>query len=240
MKKLIGCLAIAGAALAGTNAMAGVTFYELENFSGRSFVADGTVPNFVTRGFNDLARSAVVEGAPVEVCLNIDFGGGCTVLNPGRYPTLGDLSAKISSARPAAAPQGAAAAGSARVTFFEAEDFAGRAFTMSGVVPSLVARGFNDRAESAVVEGGPVEVCGDVNFGGGCMILNPGRHATLGNFRNRISSVRAVAATGPRDGPQGGGRGASARMFAVVRIEQPSRRWWICHFATAEVRLSIR
>ena len=305
MKKLIGCLAIAGSALAGTNAMAGVTFYELENFSGRSFVADGTVPNFVTRGFNDLARSAVVEGAPVEVCLNIDFGGGCTVLNPGRYPTLGDLSAKISSARPlgapqgpvaagvgrvtfyeaenfggrpfvtdgavpnfvtrgfndlarsavvegapvevcmnidfgggctvlnpgryptlgdlsakissarpAAAPQGAAAAGSARVTFFEAEDFAGRAFTMSGVVPSLVARGFNDRAESAVVEGGPVEVCGDVNFGGGCMILNPGRHATLGNFRNRISSVRAVAATGPRDGPQGGGRGASATLYS--------------------------
>ena len=141
MKKLIGCLAIAGSALAGTNAMAGVTFYELENFSGRSFVADGTVPNFVTRGFNDLARSAVVEGAPVEVCLNIDFGGGCTVLNPGRYPTLGDLSAKISSARPLGAPQGPVAAGVGRVTFYEAENFGGRPFVTDGAVPTFVTRG---------------------------------------------------------------------------------------------------
>ena len=214
MKKLIGSLAIAASAIAGTAANAAVTFYEAENFSGRPFTADGSVPNFVTQGFNDRARSAVVEGTPVEVCLDINFSGGCTIFNPGRYPTLGDWAAKISSVRPLA-PNPRIETGPGRVTFYEAEDFEGRGFTPTGAVPSLVARGFNDRAESAVVEGGPVEVCVDVNFGGGCTILNPGRHASLGDYRNRISSVRPVAAAAPRNlPPAGGGRWASATLYS--------------------------
>ena len=193
-----------------------VTFYEAEDFAGRPFTAEGSVPNFVTRGFNDRARSAVVEGAPVEVCRDINFSGGCTVMNPGRYSTLGEWGSKISSIRPVSAPQAGVPAGPGpgRVTFYEAEDFEGRTFTMNGAVPSFVARGFNDRAESAVVEGGPVEVCRDINFGGGCTILSPGRHASLGEYRNRISSVRPAVAAGPREGGPGGGGGPSATLFS--------------------------
>ena len=95
MKKLIGCLAIAASALAGSCALAGVTFYDAENFAGQPFIAEGTVPNLVTRGFNDRARSAVVEGYAVEVCRDINFNGGCTVMNPGSYSSLGEWSAKI-------------------------------------------------------------------------------------------------------------------------------------------------
>ena len=64
MKKLIGGLALAASAFASSNALAAVTFYEAENFAGQPFTAEGNVPNFVTRGFNDRARSAVVEGGP--------------------------------------------------------------------------------------------------------------------------------------------------------------------------------
>ena len=191
-----------------------VTFSEAENFAGSPFTADGAVPNFVTRGFNDRARSAVVDGAPVEVCRDVNFGGGCTVFNPGRYPTLGEWSAKISSVRPVAAPRTETAPPMGRVTLYEAEDFEGRAFSVNGAVPNFQARGFNDRAESAVVEGAPVEICADVNFGGRCTVLKPGRYATLGEFRNRVSSVRPVAPVAQqRDGMPGGGRWASATLY---------------------------
>ena len=100
MKSILRPVVLGAALLTTTAAMASVTFYEGENFGGRQVTMDGTVPNFVERGYNDRARSVVVEGAPVEVCVDINFNGGCTVLNPGRYPTLGNLENQISSMRP--------------------------------------------------------------------------------------------------------------------------------------------
>ncbi len=215
MNKLIGSLAIAAAALGATAAQGAVTFYEAENFSGQPITVNGTDADLRTRGFNDRARSAVVEGAAIEVCRDINFSGGCTVFNPGRYATLGEWGARISSIRPVAAAAPAATAPTGQVTFYEAEDFEGRGFTMSGTVPSLAARGFNDRAESAVVQGAPIELCVDVNFGGRCTVLNPGKYSSLGEYRNRVSSVRPVAAAAPRvpPGAGGGGRGASATLY---------------------------
>lgn len=215
MNKLFGSLTIAAAAFAASPASAQVTFYEAENFAGQPFTANGTVPNFVDRGFNDRARSAVVDPqSAVEICRDINFSGGCTTLNPGRYPTLGEWNGRISSVRPVAAPRAEpvpAAAG--RITFYEAEEFEGRSFTFNGAVPNFVARGFNDRAESAVIEGTAVELCVDVNFGGRCTVLQPGRYSSLGEYRNRISSVRPVAAAARRDGAPGPGRGASATLY---------------------------
>lgn len=212
MKKLIGSLAFAAAAFAGTAAQADVIFYDGENFAGMPIDAKGTVPSLVSRGFNDRARSAVVDGTGVEICRDINFSGGCTVLRPGRYPTLGEWNDKISSVRAYVAPrtEPVAQAGTGRVTFYEAEDFEGSAFSVNGAVPNFQTRGFNDRAESAVVEGGPVEVCLEVNFGGRCTVLNPGRHASLGDYRNRIGSVRPVAPA-PRVPPSAGG--ASATLY---------------------------
>ncbi len=219
MKKILRPLAIVAAIFSASASMAGVTFYEAENFGGQPFTANGNVPNFVDRGFNDRARSAVVDGAPVEVCVDINFGGGCTVLNPGRYPTLGDISARISSVRPTSAPPADHTSRTGTITFYESENFGGRAFTSNGAVPNFIARGFNDNASSAVVEGSPVEVCVDINFGGGCTVLNPGRYPTLGNLGNRISSVRPMSGANQRGHDQrdavrgGGGRWASATLF---------------------------
>lgn len=93
-------LALAGLAVAGPSS-ADVTFYEHEGFQGRSFSTDRRVPDFVRRGFNDLASSAIVSGQRWEVCNDTDFGGRCVVLRPGQYPSMGamGLNDRVSSAR---------------------------------------------------------------------------------------------------------------------------------------------
>lgn len=101
MKNLLKCLFFV--ALTGTagTAIARVTFYETPDFGGRALAVNGVVPDFRAYDFNDRAMSAVVEGAPVEVCVHIHFGGNCQVFHPGHYPHLGIWSHQISSVRPA-------------------------------------------------------------------------------------------------------------------------------------------
>jgi len=97
-KTLFGVAAICCA----TQAAAQVTFYEGEGFRGRAFRVDNTVWNFEPTGFNDRARSAVVEGGRWEVCEDARFEGRCTVLRRGSYDTLRGMGmdARISSVRP--------------------------------------------------------------------------------------------------------------------------------------------
>ena len=113
-------------ACAAGPAMAGATFFETDNFGGRQFTTDRGVSNFGSVGLNDRARSVIVEGGAWEVCIDNNFGGGCTLLAPGRYPNLGAWSNKISSARsvtePVAAAQPAVAAvGTPRIEGFDVE-----------------------------------------------------------------------------------------------------------------------
>lgn len=81
--------------------IAQVTLYEHDNFNGQFFTTDKIVENFQRYGFNDRASSAVVVGAPWEVCEDARFDGRCVVLRPGRYPSLGamGLNDRISSVR---------------------------------------------------------------------------------------------------------------------------------------------
>ena len=101
MNRLLQYVALATLTLAASTAMAGVTFYEGEDFRGQPFAANGTIPDFRAHDFNDRAMSLIVEGAPVEVCADINFGGNCQVFKPGRYPALGVWAHDISSVRPA-------------------------------------------------------------------------------------------------------------------------------------------
>ena len=101
MKKLLKVVVFAAAAAAAGTALAGVTFFEGERFSGQPLALDGYVPDFRAYDFNDRAMSLIVDGAPVEVCADIQFGGNCQVFAPGRYPHLGVWSGTISSVRPA-------------------------------------------------------------------------------------------------------------------------------------------
>jgi len=78
-----------------------VTFFESENFGGRSFTPERRVDNLQRTGFNDRASSVEVVGERFEVCDGTGFRGNCMVLRPGRYPSLRSmgLNDRISSVR---------------------------------------------------------------------------------------------------------------------------------------------
>jgi uncharacterized protein YcfJ len=177
-----------------------VVFYEKENLSGRSFTTQGEVANFAPTGFNDRISSIEVFGEPWEVCRDSAFAGPCVVLREGKYPSLSamGLDNRISSVRMAGRDNGAAA-GPARVIFYEGEGFGGRSFTTQGEVPDFSRAGFNDRASSVEVFGAWFEVCQGGGFTGPCAVLRPGKYPSLASvgLNNRISSARVLGRDGP-------------------------------------------
>ncbi len=189
-----------------SHALAQVTFFEHDNFQGRSFTADRQVDNLARSGFNDRASSIVVGGdrdARWEVCEDIRFGGRCMILRPGHYPYLSamGLNDRVSSVKPVdrdgrdiAAERMAPPPLGSQITFYEREGFGGRTFTTDQQVDDFTRVGFNDRASSVVVLGQRWEVCVDKRFYGQCMVLRPGRYPSLASMGmgNRISSVRAL------------------------------------------------
>ena len=78
-----------------------ITFYENDNYGGRTFTTQSEVGNFQRGGFNDRASSVVVQGEGWEVCDAPAYAGHCTVLRPGNYPSLSrmGLNDRISSVR---------------------------------------------------------------------------------------------------------------------------------------------
>jgi len=203
-------LAVAALVCAGP-AAAAITFYEHDDFQGRSFTTEQPVNNFARAGFNGRASSVVVRGDRLErweVCDSRRFRGQCVVLRPGEYPSpeaMG-LSGRVSSVRsvgrgarddgnrdgPAGPPVQAG-----QVVFYENEGFQGRSMTAGGSLSSFSRSGFNDRASSAVVRGGRAEVCEDAGYRGRCAVLQPGQYASLGamGLNDRVSSVRMLAST---------------------------------------------
>ena len=91
---------VAAVAIA-SQAVAQITFFENDGFYGRNFTTHAAVDNFSRFGFNDRASSVVVQGNQWEVCDDAQFSGRCTVLRPGRYPSLAamGLNDRISSVR---------------------------------------------------------------------------------------------------------------------------------------------
>jgi uncharacterized protein YcfJ len=87
----------------------------------------------------------------------------------------------------------AAAHAFGQITFYEHQGFRGSAFTVSGDERSF-SLGNNDRASSAVVEGGRWEVCEHARFEGKCVVLVPGSYDSLKSMdmNNTISSARPV------------------------------------------------
>lgn len=195
------------AALIASQALAQVTFYEDDNFRGRSFTTDQPIRNLSRVGFNDSASSVIVAGerwARWEVCDDVRFGGRCMILRPGHYPSLGSmgLNDRISSVQPVgrngnvSEDRYAPVPLASQVTFYEDEGFQGRSFIADHAVDDFTRVGFNDRASSVVVLGQRWEVCVNSRFNGPCMVLSPGRYPSLGamGLNDRISSVRAVDA----------------------------------------------
>jgi len=200
LKTLFALAAVASAA----QAAAQVTFYERENFMGRSFATrQAPVRNFDRFGFNDRASSAVVATGRWEVCQNSQFNGHCVVLRAGRYPSLAamGLDDRVSSARPISRntrvddQRYAPAPAAAQVTIYEQDGFGGQSFTSNASINNLRRQNFNDRASSVVVNAGLWEVCEDVGFRGRCFVLRPGQYPSIAaiGLNNRITSVRPIS-----------------------------------------------
>jgi uncharacterized protein YcfJ len=93
----LSCFTLAFAA----QASAQISFYEDEDFGGRSFSTERQVGNFNRFGFNDRASSVVVTRNRWEVCDDANFRGRCVVLRQGQYRSLTamGLNDRISSVR---------------------------------------------------------------------------------------------------------------------------------------------
>jgi hypothetical protein len=197
MNRLLRPLVFGVTALAATSALASITLFESENFGGRRFTVDGTVPNFAERGYNDRGLSAVVEGTAVEVCIDAHFSGGCTILQPGRYPTLGNMSNQISSVRPVrvepVAGDRARGGRGAQATLYGGPNFTGRAIPLDREGASDLYN-FNERASSLRVDRGYWIFCSEPQFRGECRTFGPGDYAQLPpGLDNRISSGRRIS-----------------------------------------------
>ncbi len=190
-------LTLAATVIVG-QATAQITFYEHDGFRGRSFTTDARVGDFARYGFNDRASSVVVARERWEVCDDVGFRGRCIILRPGSYASLGEigLNDRISSARAVGAQERAVAPGRVvpQVIFYEHDDFVGRSLPTDRAIEDFSRHNFNDVASSVIVVGSPWEVCEDAEFRGRCILLQPGRYASLGamGLNDRISSVRMV------------------------------------------------
>ena len=218
MKRLLRYFVFGTAAFAAGAAMADVTFFETENFGGRQFTINQPVANFADSRVNDRVQSAIVDGGAWEICVDAEFRGDCRIFGPGRYPNLGGLGGRVSSARPSQEPRaeprdrmrGQASGG---ITFYETEDFGGRRFRINQPVANFARSRLNDRAQSAIVDGGTWEICVNAEFRGDCLLFGPGRYPNLAGLGGRVSSARPSRE--PRGEPRDRMRGqASATLFS--------------------------
>lgn len=207
-----------------------LTLFEREGFGGRSFSSAQDIENLAQSGFNDLAASAVVNGAPWEVCDEAYHRGRCITLAPGRYPSLASLGVdrRISSAR----QHGDTVARGGRqgtppatgITLFERENFTGRWHNAAQPVDDLQRHDFSDRAASVIVSTGAWEVCADAMYGGGCAVLLPGQYPSLAQMglQGRISSLRH-SDRWARDQP-GQNRDGAVTFYEAENLTGPSFR----------------
>ncbi len=77
----------------------GIELYAEPQFGGRNLLLQRDAPNLREVDFNDRISALVINTGRWELCTDAGYRGRCTVLGPGRYPHLGDLSGRISSLR---------------------------------------------------------------------------------------------------------------------------------------------
>ena len=101
MNKILRCTVAIAALVAAAHAGAQITFYEHDEFQGRSFNPGAQLSSFSTAGFNDQASSAIVTSGRWEVCEDDAFAGRCVILRPGQYPSFCamNMNDRISSVR---------------------------------------------------------------------------------------------------------------------------------------------
>lgn len=209
-------LAVALLAAGATASAAELTLFENDNFNGRRIVANDSIQNLDNSGFNDRASSVVIRDGTWQLCDDAYFRGRCVTLNPGRYPSLGDigLNDRVSSARelgqwgPPPGPgngnrPGGGWGSGERAVLYSNPDFRGPRYVINGnYMRDLANTGFNDRAQSLRVERGYWIFCSDADFQGECRTFGPGSYPILPpGLSNAVSSGRRISNDYPYNGP---------------------------------------
>ena len=196
MKAIVKSLLAAATVVLAAQASAQITFYEHDDFVGRTLSSDHAVDDFRRHGFNDSVSSIIVDGGLWEVCEDVRYEGRCAVLRPGKYRSLRamGLNDQLSSARPMRRGDDGEEGRHGQITFFGREEFRGRTFSTGEAARDFDRFGFDDRASSAVVQGGRWELCEHPNFEGRCVVLRPGQYPDLRSMglNNQLSSARPV------------------------------------------------
>lgn len=111
---------------------------------------------------------------------------------------------------------------SAQLELFAGPGLTGTSKRIGRDIRNFVEIGFNDRAQSARIEGSTWQLCGNANYGGTCRIYGPGEHADLGRgLRANVSSARLVERE-LKDGRHGSSQAAQAQGPAVELFSGPS------------------
>lgn len=220
MKNTLTAAFLLAASLVGQAASAGeLQLFSREDFRGqRVVIADGAASNFVDFGFNDRASSLVVRSGTWELCEHKNFGGQCTVFERGEYRDLRRFNNNFSSAREIDGRHDRGQGygrdnreerredrerwreerredrrdNRAAVELFNDHAMRGRAVAIGGDIRTLVQVGFNDHANSMIINQGTWEICEHADYRGQCRVYGPGRYPDLGDFSDRISSMRRV------------------------------------------------
>lgn len=220
-------LFLSAAFLAQASATAGeLTLFSGAGFQGREITLREATRDLSSMGFNDRGASMVIHSGRWEVCVHADYRE-CQVVEPGEYPNLDRLTNQISSVREIGgggggwngtddrrgddrdgyrdSNRGRGRGQQASVTLFDSPDLRGRSLPLRGDVTNFEQTGFNDAAQSMVVQSGNWEFCQHRDFGGQCRMFGPGEYRNLDrNFQRQISSARLVSGQG---GGAGRGRG---------------------------------
>lgn len=187
-----------------------VVLYDRTGFNRPIGTLRGPTPNFEPLGFNDAAASIIVRRGTWQFCADANYRGECHVYGPGQYATLPGNDDRYSSARPVydrppswpsnpSAPVRPPYPGEepdwggqrARLRLFDYPGFDGRTVVLDRANSNFDRMGFNDRAESMIVEGGEWRVCTDANYRGSCRTFPPGRYGQLPpGFRASVSSAQ--------------------------------------------------
>jgi hypothetical protein len=231
-------LAAVGAAAAMSATAQEITLFQGENFNGPRYTAGSSVPDLARVGFNDRASSAAIRGGSWQLCTDSYFRGQCVTLNPGDYRSLSTigLENQVSSVREIGWSGGGTGSGggwggggggggpgNVSIVLFEHSGQTGRSYTLNGPTPDLGGTGFNDRATSAIVNGGTWQLCTDANFMSTCEVFGPGRHDSLAAVTARVSSARPLYGGGGQGGGWGGGgQGGWGGNTRVVIYEGPN------------------
>ena len=167
-----------------------VVLFEHANFSGQRLALSAASNQLRNQAFNDLATAVEITRGRWQFCEHGDYHGECIVLGPGRHVFSGRFHQAVSSVRPVGGADNRPLASYGGITLFEHGDHQGREQFIGEAVASLLQLNFNDRVSSVEVMGGRWELCTDIDYGGRCIVLGPGRYNIDKALNDRISSVR--------------------------------------------------